>query len=214
METKGRYKAIAVFAFVFALICLVAARNIYRSGSRNAVAKIRNPIQKEASGGTQLSLNGMNVRISYLYSYDIEALVVSTHDYDGWELGNRLSPRDFALAWGAVAENNSRMDFHWNQSGRWYSWKIDNNAELDKLGGTGRVISQSSNNHIIPADNEIRNKVMAVRRGDHIRLRGFLVNIDGRSTDGSSFNWHTSTTRYDQGDGACEVMYVTDIEWI
>ena len=145
----------------------------------------------------------ITLKISYLYSYDIEALVVSTHDYEGWEVGDRLSPRDFALAWGTVAEYNTQIDFHWHQLGRWYYWKIDSLDELKSVGGEGGVISQSANTHIIPSTDEIRNQIMAVRRGDHIRLKGYLVNIDGRSEDGYYFNWHTSTTRFDSGDGSC-----------
>lgn len=186
----------------------------YWNGSRNAVAEIREPVQTETTGGICLTVEDFEVNIQYLYEYDIEALVVSTHDYRGSGLGTALSPKDLALAWGTVAEKNKDVNFHWRQSNRWYYWRVDTPQELGIAGGELRIMRQSSNNHIIPANDGIRQKVKYIRRGDYVRLKGYLVNIDGRKNDGSTFRWHSSTTRNDTGDGSCEVFYVTSVEWI
>ena len=69
-------------------------------------------------------------------------------------------------------------------------------------------------NHIIPASDDVRWKLKMLRAGDHIRLRGYLVDVDGIRSDGATFYWHSSTTRTDTGDGACEVIYTTGIEWL
>ena len=54
-----------------------------------------------------------------------------------------------------------------------------------------------------------------VRRGDHIRIKGYLVNVDAVKPNGSeSYYWHSSTSRTDTGDGACEVIYATEISWV
>lgn len=199
------------------LIAVIAAVLYFgrrQGGSRNAVAGIGEPVQTKASGGTQLTIDGYNVKISYLYAYDIEALVVSTHNYHGSDLGDQLSPKDLALAWGKVAEYNDRINFHWTQSGRWYHWSTDTYDELIPVGGVDGVSFHSCNNHLIPADDSVRDSVKQIKTGDHIRLNGYLVNVDGTKSNGSTFTWHTSTTREDTGGGACEVIYVTSVTWL
>lgn len=45
--------------------------------------------------------------------------------------------------------------------------------------------------------------IEGVHSGDHVSFTGYLVDI----TKGG-YHWHSSRTRYDTGDGACEVVYV------
>jgi len=214
MTDMKRFRKILIYAIILGIIGGGAFYVLYWNGSRNAVADIREPVQTEAVGKIYMTVNDFDLTVDCLYEYDIEALVVSTHDYRGRDLGTALSPKDLALAWGTVAEKNKEVDFHWRQGNRWYYWKVNTPQELGIAGGELRIIRQSSNNHIIPADDGIREKVKYIRRGDHVRLKGYLVNINGRKSDGSTFYWRSSTTRTDTGDGSCEVFYVTSVEWI
>lgn len=181
--------------------------------ARNSVKGLGQPVQKKASGQINMELDGYNVVISKLYSYDITALVLSTHNYGGPGLEARLAPRDFALGWGKIAECNDRVDFHWRQSGRWYYWKTDTWDEVNSIGGTQVVGLNSANNHIIPADETVRSLIKTVKEGECVHMKGYLVNIDASSPDGKTFYWHSSTTREDTGGGSCEVFYVESIEW-
>ncbi|MBR1701545.1 MAG: hypothetical protein IJ716_06265 [Lachnospiraceae bacterium] len=47
-----------------------------------------------------------------------------------------------------------------------------------------------------------------------MRLKGYLVNLDGSKPDGTTFYWNSSTTRSDSGAHSCEVIYVTGVEWL
>ena len=85
---------------------------------------------------------------------------------------------------------------------------------LDPVGGIDGVARQCSNNHLIPADTRVKKAIKKIKKGDHIRITGYLVYIDGKKSDGTTFFWNSSTTRDDDGDGACEVIYVTDVEWL
>ena len=184
--------------------------------ARNSVKGLGQPVQKKASGQITMEMDDYNVCISKLYSYDITALVLSTHDYDGvfgTGLGEKLSPRDLALGWGKLAECNDRVDFHWRQSGRWYFWKTDTWDELNSVGGKSVVALNSANTHIIPADETVRTLVKTIKPGECVHMKGYLVNVDASDSEGRKFTWHTSTTRDDSGGGACEVFYVENVEW-
>src|SRR5690606_23298616 len=67
----------------------------------------------------------------------------------------------------------------------------------------------STNVHAIPATPEIEQRLRTIRPDDVVHLSGLLVNAY-RPDDG--YRWKTSVVRDDTGDGACEIVYVTDIE--
>lgn len=214
MEKKKMIKRIIALSVVTLLIGFGVWYFVQKNGVRRAVAGIGEPVQEETTGGTTKKIDGYDVDITYKYSYDIEALVVRTETYSGSELVDRLSPLDAALAWGKVAEYNTKIDFNWSQSRRWYYWEVSDSSVLAPVGGSAYVNRHSANTHLIPSSATVSDKVKKIRRGDHIRLKGYLVNVDARKSNGETFWWHSSTTRNDTGDGACEVMYVTKVEWL
>ena len=183
-------------------------------GKQRAVAGIKDPLQTEAAGQAKMSVDGYDITVNYLYAYDISALVVSTHNYSGSGIGDKLAPRDLALAWGKVAEYNDRIDFNWSQSGRWYHWSTDSYETLVPVGGVEGVATHSANCHLIATDANVRATIRKIRTGDHVRIRGYLVNCEGVKKDGTYFTWNSSTSRNDTGGGACEVIYTTSAEII
>lgn len=208
-------KRIIMPLFIIALLCILSGcGTITGDTSRKAVFGIPEPLQEEATGGTSFELDGYTVKLDYKYSYDISALVVGTREYSESDIGGKLAPKDLALAWGRVAEYNDRIDFHWSQSNRWYYWRVDSYDEIDVIGGTDGIISQSANNHLIPADDNIKDNIKKINAGDHIRVTGYLVNVNASKPDGTNFWWNSSTDRADTGDGSCEVIYVTGLEWL
>lgn len=211
-ERKSKWKKWIVLGILLAIAASFAAYIIYSNGSRRAIAGLPDPVQTQASGGDTKVIDGYDVDITYRYAYSVDALVVHTKSYSGSGLGDKLSPVDLGLAWGDVAANNTNIDFHWSQRGRWIYWEVDNVAELAPIGGLSEVNKQCSNNHIIPATSSVKEKVKKIRRGDRVRLEGYLVDIYGEKPDGAWFEWRTSTSREDSGDGACEVFYVTKAE--
>lgn len=189
---------------------------IQGKGTLRAIPGIRDPIQTPAKEGdkTTKEVKGYSVFIYYQYNYDIEGLVVHTHNYTGVDVGDALSPVDLALAWGDVAARNTSIDFHWDQMNRYLTWEIYSYADIDKVGGKDYINSHCSNNHIIPADSNIKKAVKKIRRGDHVRLKGYLVNIYAEKDNGRYFEWNTSSTREDSGAHSCEVFYVTEVEML
>ena len=204
------------FIFFAALAVIVILLGIKIAGSRgrdNAIAGLPAPVQGEASGGTDLKIGKDDVQISYIATYDIDALVVSTHDYPGTDIGNKLVPRDIALAWGKVAEYNTKVDFNWSQSGRFCRYTLNRDDYQTVLQCCPNYESEISNNHLIASDSSIRSKIKKIRRGDHVRIKGYLVNITVQIANNRTFYWNSSTSRSDTGNGACELIYVTSIDW-
>ena len=68
-------------------------------------------------------------------------------------------------------------------------------------GGTG--------GHMIPAHAAVARKLNQVRPGHIVRLRGYLVAVS--ADDG--WQWRSSLSRTDTGNGACELMWVESVEF-
>jgi len=211
MDNRGAGSLILILIVAVLVAALVISQG---KGVRRGVAGIGDPVQKKASFSEIRQIDGYDVCLSSDHYYDIEALVVSTKKYSGISLADKLSDIDVALAWGKVAEYNDRIDFHWSQSGRWYHWRAKSYEEIAPVGGEREVNVHSSNNHLIPMDESLRAAIKTIKKGDHIRIKGYLVNVDAVNRDMKTFTWHSSTSREDGGGGACEIIYVKDIEWL
>ena len=211
-------KSLAPFVIIIllAIMAVIIYTCIPKPGKLNAIAGLEEPVQTELKKtdetGTSFKKAGYDVKVTYLYKYDVDALVVSAHDYTGIGLQDQLSPKDLALAWGKIAETNTLIDYQWHQSNRFVFWQVDSGDLLASVGGVEGVTMGCSNNHIIPADSVVKSQLKKVRKGDHIRLHGYLVSLEGSKSNGATFTWHSSTSRTDDGNGACEVIYTTGIE--
>ena len=213
-RNKQLYRQLIKCSVIIMLIFLSGCGTISGDVSREAVAGIGDPVQEEASGSTSFELDGYTVKVDYKYSYDISALVVGTHAYSDSDIAGKLVPKDLALAWGKVAEYNDRINFHWSQSNRWYYWKTNTYEEIEPVGGSDGVSQHSANNHLIGADDTVKDSIKSIKAGDYIRIKGYLVNVSASKPDGTNFWWNSSTSRDDTGDGSCELIYVTSVEWL
>lgn len=142
-------------------------------------------------------------------SYDISGLVVSHNDILSWwdiyHDENSVDIKDICLIWGQNADEDiyQNMKF-WNES-------VSCHAQGSILPHGKRFYGPAlSNNHLLSADPEVREKIRAVRVGDQIRMRGYLVNYNDAKTP--QFVRKSSLTRSDSAGFACEVMYVTELE--
>ena len=159
--------------------------------------KSEDPIVKEIKNG--------QFTITPVAEYKLSGMVVSKETYsDDW--GGKISPVDLAVVWGKLAEPEYDQYMSYSQGNRWYFYKYKSGSPFDN----SFVISHSANNHIIPANENIREAVKTIRKGDRIVLEGFLVNIKG-TYEGRPVTRNTSMTRKDTGDGSCEIVYVTKI---
>ncbi len=133
--------------------------------------------------------------------FEVEARVLSTERYR-FDRGAALSPIDLALGWGPMSDQTVLDQIHISQGGRFYRWRVKNYPIPRR-----QIIEHSANMHMIPANDEVRKDLLAVRAGEIVQFEGYLVVAS--SQDGSI--WNTSTTRKDSGAGACELVWVESI---
>jgi hypothetical protein len=140
-------------------------------------------------------------RITPLADFQVQARVLSTERYR-FDRAAQLSPVDFALGWGPLSDSRILKPITIQQRDRWYFWST---PELPVP--VAEIIAHSANMHMIPADGSVARRLLAVKQGQLVVLRGKLVRADG--PDG--WHWISSLSRTDTGDGSCEVVWVDSI---
>lgn len=174
---------------------------------------IKEPIQNSISGGTLKLVDGKEVKINYIASYVLAGRVVDVQNYYGSSLQNQLSPLDVGISWGFLAEDNDKVT--WTSNGtRFLKWRTKDMTWYNEHGGEKGIGKYWSNNHLIPSDDNIEKLIKTIKKDDYIKIDGYLVNVRYDGKNGEWYRWNSSTTRTDTGDGACEVIYVTNVTWL
>ncbi len=142
------------------------------------------------------------------YDYELYGMVVSyrVHNSDtGAHLrwGDQLNVADYCVVWSenAFEARLNEMTFR-NQE--WTCYYQSPNREV----GASFNGAKLSNNHLIAGDSGIRERIKKIGIGDQIRIKGWLSSY--RSSE--RFIRGTSINRFDTGNGACETIYVNEIE--
>ncbi len=138
-----------------------------------------------------------------LASYRIEARVLSKIRYSEDDVST-LSPYDLALGWGRMSDSAVLDRLTITQSNRFSRWECQGDTPIPE----SELVSHSANNHLIPADDAIKDKIAALRAGSLVKISGYLVEANHPNAD---HPWRSSLTRDDSGEGACEIIYVQAI---
>lgn len=155
-----------------------------------------------------LNENGMMMVDDYfltpLATFQIEARVLSTQRYRSGRESD-LSPLDLTLGWGPMSDETNLEKIDIRQSARFYFWKTD------RFPIPRRDIEiNSANMHMIPSSKSVESRLKQIKPGETVTITGKLVNVE--AADG--WRWKTSLTRNDTGNGACEIVYVEDVDII
>lgn len=158
-----------------------------------------NPQQGPVYNKTSWEKNSF--KIIPLAEYRIRARVLSKN-YFSFDSGSKVSPLDLALGWGPMSDQAVIDELDITQRNRWYHW------EADFIPIPSEIIStHSANTHIVPADESIEQKFSEVYKGSLIEMKGYLIEIKGEN----GWHWKSSLRRDDTGGGACELMWVDNI---
>lgn len=208
--TKVTLFCIGLAAWIFTL---AAEQNAPREDLATAV---------EASGLPSLPLSARpdgtpaqtavaNMRVSLgdgfearlLNGYVIEGLVVTRREFR-YDATSPVSPLDLGIVWGDLAKPGGIDGLEFRTAPRAIWTRPVSGADLP-----ANWVEQVTNNHLVPADQRVNDALMDVEVGQHVRIRGYLVEITG---DGIS-PWRSSTKRNDSTIfGGCEIILVTGIE--
>ena len=133
--------------------------------------------------------------------FAIDARVLHRKIYR-WDRQASLVPVDLALGWGPMSDQSVLDQVSITQSMRfyWFEYKLPPPISKEE------IISHSTNLHVIPATAAIAAQCKSVRVGALVHLSGDLVEATGSEIG----TWRSSLSRTDTGNGACELMWVTD----
>ncbi len=172
------------------------------------IATHREPLQIPLIDHSNFHINrkDLEVVITPVAKYEISAIILSKKKYaTNW--ASIISPFDLALGWADVSKPENYNHIKFKQILRWYQYTYNSQCAIDH-----HYISQhSSNHHIIPANDNVKNAIQAAKKREKITLEGYLVNVSGKYKNGK-VSWRTSQTRTDTGNGSCEIMYVTSVK--
>jgi hypothetical protein len=135
-------------------------------------------------------------------TFQIKARVLSTQRYRSGRESD-LSPLDLTLGWGPMSDETNIEKIDIRQSARFYFWKTSRFPIPRR-----DIETHSANMHMIPSSDRVESKLKGIKPGETISITGKLVNVE--AADG--WRWRTSLTREDTGNGACEIVYVEDVD--
>lgn len=217
---RAREKREALRGPLRVLLALSVAALVLSAGMRRRLpppdfidgALLADPVQsaEQAAPPFEVERKAVLYLVTPVAGYELLGLVVSEHDsrdftdlsHELWK--DNLNVKDVCVVWGRnVASGVYRKMKFRNRDFTCYYYYPDS--------ATGSLFTESclSNNHLLAGDDRMARKVRKVRRGDQIRVRGWLASYE---RPGTPFRRGTSTTRDDRGNGACETIYVTEFE--
>ncbi|WP_109441056.1 hypothetical protein [Acinetobacter haemolyticus] len=174
-------------------LCMVAALGQTHASSNGVEYNIANglaPVVKYQS-------------ISVLQPFDGNFRILGSKVYHDDEQA-KFSPIDYAVSLDLFADPEIARTISVRQYDRYLNWNMKTLPVPPD-----QAIKMVSNMHIIPANPEVAKQIKQVKRGDLVNLKGELVEV--RDKD---LVWTSSLTPGGVGDGACELLRVSSIEWI
>ena len=173
---------------------------------------LQNPVQSEAGVPDPFEVvrKGVTYTVTPLFSYELWGMIVSYHhaasfiDVSHKQWNDFLNTKDVCLIWGRNVETGvyRRMRFRNRDFTCFYRYPDRETYELF----TENCLS---NNHLLPADPLVADEILKARKGDQVRFKGWLASY---GVKGTPYARRSSTVRNDRGNGACEVVYVTEFE--
>ena len=157
----------------------------------------------------ETSAGGVTYSVQPLYTYDLYGLVVSRHDSDTWwdyihrEWNDHLNVVDLCVLWGNNVRNGAYKDIDFSSGQFVCNFYTSSRAAYEAFDQAA-----ISNNHLLSNDKHVARTLRAVRVGDQVHFRGFLSEY----SHGGGFKRGTSIVRTDSGNGACETVFVEDVE--
>jgi len=170
------------------------------------------PVQKEIDGGIiYKEIDNFNYEITSVAEYEIYGLVVSQYYSKNFlDITHKKDPaniKDLCVVWGENIKNGAYKDVNY-KSGEFTCFFQFRSNEIVSFSP-----NHLSNNHLIPANKEVGKKIKNAQIGDQIYIKGYLANYSVYSSDNELISKRgTSLTREDDGNGACEVIYVEELD--
>ena len=158
------------------------------------------PTQIAAPDDAPISFGKFQLKPLAQFSCDARVLHRKTYRYDRCAA---LAPVDLAIGWGPMSDQAVLDQLTISQAARFFYYEYRQPPIPQEA-----IISHATNVHVIPSTPEIEARCKGLRSGELIHLSGLLVEAAGNGLG----TWRSSLTRTDSGNGACELVWVEQLE--
>lgn len=132
-----------------------------------------------------------------LATYEIKARVLHRERYR-FDACSDLAPLDLGVGWSVMSDETNVQKCTFSNSGRYLTWSYGSDGPPPKASNC------MSNMHMIPANDAVRSRLLDLKQGELFQANGYLVEVRRPGMN----PWTSSLSRTDQGNGACEIMWV------
>lgn len=153
------------------------------------------PIQKSLS---EDEITFKNFTLIPQASITLEGRILSIKKYY-FDPFSELTKTDIVFSWKAMSDERNLNSLMVRQEDRSFYWEMTK-PPINKQD----MWKQAANMHLIGPTAEMRDKINSLRKGQVVKIEGYLVNAE------SSEGWtlQTSLSRNDIGDGASELVWI------
>lgn len=186
---------------IIAAVCLIIViqSKVNRMRLQNAPGVIVETIPEQMLLLEKKGFKQGDVSISLRAEFELDAMVLSKQRYY-FGRAAKLVPFDLALGWGPMSNPEVLKRIRIRQGNRWYYYNYKYPPPIPER----EMAYHSSNMHLVASTKEVAKAIKAVRLGEIVHIKGYLVNM--LADDG--WRWKSSLSRRDTGDGACELVWV------
>lgn len=203
-------KAVFIVSAALLLVALYKSPSLPGSGAIASQLGAEPRQEAAATASFQTVSKGVTYTIEPSHRYEIYGLVVSKYNTDSWwgwahkAWNDHLNVTDVCVVWGTNALGGGYHDLSFS-SGQW-TCNVETSSDA---AWQAFDMTKLSNNHLLTDDPRVAKKLKNIRIGDQIHLTGHLANY--RHFSGNGFARGTSTVRTDTGNGACETIFVNEV---
>jgi hypothetical protein len=156
-------------------------------------------------------VGGITYTVKPVADYEIWGLVVSEHDSESWwdwihtAWNDQLNVVDLCVVFAENVTSGGYVGLDYS-SGQFVCYVQTKSTEKWQRFSMRAL----SNNHLLADRPSIAARLRSVKIGDQVRIRGWLAEY--AHNQGFAFKRGTSLTRDDTGNGACETIYVQEVD--
>lgn len=219
IEDKKRHSILTKFILIILIIfCVYAAIKNNRSPIVTTVSYTEHsimddPVQTDITTDEVITKQIDNDYVAIIhpranYSMTVKIKGINTMNFTDPTWRHELSKYDLGVVWGKLADEHYDKYIEYSQINRFLTWTY----KLDIGLSNSYISTHISNNHIIPANDNVLRGIGSLQKDDICYIEGKLVDYDIKDKDNKIVaNMKTSLVRNDSGDGACETIYVEKI---
>lgn len=158
------------------------------------------PRQRMLAEAPSIAVDDFKLQPLAEFEFDARVLMVSRYRFDEEAA---LAPYDLGIGWGRMSDTVVIEQLALTQSARFLTWRWRDAPPIP----ADEITRSAANVHVVPANDVVARQVAALRPGQRVRGQGLLV--EASRSDG--WRWRSSLSRDDGGQGACELMYLSDL---